>query len=309
VPLDPQIAAILPMLSGSPPLSSGTPAAARAGMRLFTVDLRDPATLPPVLSTEDVTYPAPGGERAARIYRPDVEGPVPTVLFVHGGGYVIGDIDTHDDQARLICAEVGAVVCSIDYSLAPEHPFPAGALDCLAALQHVFATIDELGGDGHAGRVAGDSAGGNLSAGLAIAAKELGLPLKAQLLIYPGTDFNADADFPSRVENAEGYFLTADDMLWFRDQYLPDATDTARASVLHHPDLAGVAPAIIATAEYDPLRDEGEAYATALESAGVRVIAKRFDGLIHGFFGLSHISEGARKANLEICADLKDLLA
>jgi acetyl esterase len=309
VPLDPQIAAILPMLAGAPPLSTGTPAAARAGMRLFTVDLRDPATLAPVLSTEDVTYPASAGDRAARIYRPDVEGPVPTILFIHGGGYVIGDIDTHDDQARLICAEVGAVVYSIDYSLAPETPFPAGPLDCVAALQHVASIVDELGGDATRLAVAGDSAGGNLSAGVAIAAKELGIPLKAQLLIYPGTDFNPDGDFPSRVDNAEGYFLTADDMLWFRDQYLPDHADTARASVLHHADLSGLAPAVIATAEFDPLRDEGEAYATALEAAGVRVIAKRFDGMIHGFFGLGHISEGAKKANLEICADLKDLLA
>jgi acetyl esterase len=309
VPLDPQIAAILPMLAGAPPLSSGTPATARAGMRLFTVDLRDPATLAPVLSTDDVTYPGATGDRAARIYRPHVQGPVPTVLFIHGGGYVIGDIDTHDDQARLICAEVGAVVYSIDYSLAPENPFPAGALDCVAALKHVVAIIEELGGDAARIAVAGDSAGGNLSAGVAIAAKELGIPLKAQLLIYPGTDFDPDGDFPSRVDNAEGYFLTADDMLWFRDQYLPDHTDTARASVLHHGDLTGVAPAIIATAEFDPLRDEGEAFATALEKAGVRVIAKRFDGMIHGFFGLSHLSEGAKKANLEICADLKDLLA
>jgi acetyl esterase len=309
VPLDPQIAAILPMLSGAPSLSSGTPAAARAGMRLFTVDMRDPTTLPPVLSTEDVTYPSPSGDRAARIYRPDVEGPVPTVLFIHGGGYVIGDIDTHDDQARLICAEVDAVVYSIDYSLAPESPFPAGPLDCVAALQHVAAIVGQLGGDATRIAVAGDSAGGNLSAGVAIAAKELGIPLKAQLLIYPGTDFDPEAAVPSRVDNAEGYFLTAGDMLWFRDQYLPDHADTARASVLHHADLAGVAPAIIATAEFDPLRDEGEAYAAALEGAGVRVIAKRYDGMIHGFFGLSHISEGAKKANLEICADLKDLLA
>lgn len=308
MPLDPQIAAILPMLSGAPPMSSGTAESARAGMRLFTVDLRDPASLAPVRSTEDVTYPAAAGARAARIYRPEVSGPVPTVLFIHGGGYVIGDIDTHDDQARLICSEVGAVVFSIDYSLAPEFPFPAGPLDCVAALRHVAGILDELGGDPTRLAVAGDSAGGNLSAGVAIAARDAGIPLAAQLLLYPSTDFNDEADFPSRVENAEGYFLTSADMIWFRELYLPDSNDTARASVLGH-DLAGVAPAIVATAEFDPLRDEGEAYAAALEQAGVRVIAKRFDGLIHGFFGLSHVSDGAKKANLEICADLKDLLA
>ena len=306
MPVDPHIAAILPMLAGAPPLSAGTPDQARAGMRLFTVDLRDPATLAPVLSTEDVTYPAAEGDRAARVYRPDVAGPVPTILFIHGGGYVIGDIDTHDDQARLLCAEVGAVVISIDYRLAPEDPFPAGYLDCVAALEHVFATVEELGGDVTRIAVAGDSAGGNLSAGVAIAARDQGLALKAQLLIYPGVDFT-ETDYPSRVANAEGYFLTADDMLWFRDQYQVDPADP-RGSVLTHEDHTGLAPAIVATAEFDPLCDEGEAYAAVLEKAGVPVIARRYDGMIHGFFGLGHLSEGARKANLEICADLKGLL-
>ncbi|MCW2499259.1 MAG: Alpha/beta hydrolase fold-3 domain protein [Frankiales bacterium] len=307
MPLDPEIAAILPLLSGAPPLREGTPASARAGFRLFTVDLRDPAHLAPVLSTEDVSYPAADGERAARIYRPHVDGPVPTILFVHGGGFVIGDIDTHEDHARLLSAEVGAVVFSIDYRLAPEHPFPAGHLDVVAALRHVVGIVGELGGDASRIAVAGDSAGGNLSAGAAIAARNEGLPLKAQLLLYPSTDFDADADHPSRVDNAAGYFLTADDMLWFRDCLLPDHTDV-RASVLRHPDLSGVAPAIVATAEFDPLRDEGEAYATALEKAGVPVVAKRYDGLIHGFFGLPHLSAGARRATVEICADLKELL-
>ena len=307
MPLDPQIAAILPLLAGAPPLSSGTPEAARAGFRLFTVDMRDNSTLEPVRSTEDVTYPAPEGPRAARVYRPALDGPLPTILFVHGGGYVIGDIDTHEDQARLLCNQVGAVVFSIDYRLAPEHPFPAGHLDTVAALRHVVATVADLGGDPGRVAIAGDSAGANLSAGAAITARDEGLPLAAQLLIYPSTDFNDTDLHVSREENAEGYFLTADDMRWFREQYLADPADV-RASVLAHEDLTGVAPAVVATAEFDPLRDEGEAYATALEKAGVHVVAKRYDGLIHGFFGLGHISDGAKRANLEICADLKELL-
>lgn len=308
VPLDPQIAAILPLLAQAPPLSSGTPESARAGMRLFTVDLRDPATLPPVRSTEDVTYPAHEGDRAARVYRPDVDGPVPTILFIHGGGFVIGDIDTYEDQARLLCKEVGAVVFSIDYRLAPEDPFPAAHLDSVAALRHVTKTVGSLGGDATRIAVAGDSAGGNLSAGVAITARDEGLALKAQLLLYPSADFTDTDAHPSRVENADGYFLTADDMLFFRDAYLADPADW-RASILHHEDLTGVAPAVVATAEFDPLRDEGEAYAAALEKAGARVIQRRFDGLIHGFFGLGHISEGCAKANAQICADLKELLA
>jgi acetyl esterase len=308
VPLDPQIAAILPLLSGAPPLRRGTIESARAGLRLFTVDMRNPADLLPVRSTEDVTYPGADGDRAARVYRPDTDGPVPTVLFVHGGGYVMGDLDTHDDQARLLCKEVGAVVYSIDYRLAPEHPFPAGHLDAVAALRHVAGIADQLGGDASRIAVAGDSAGGNLSAGVALVARDEGLPLKAQLLLYPSTDLDEDGDYPSRTDHAEGYLLTADDMLWFREQYLPDPLDP-RASVLFRTDLVGVAPAIVATAEYDPLRDEGEAYAAALEKAGVPVVARRYGGLIHGFFGLNNLSEGAKRATLEICADLKELLA
>ena len=296
MPLDPQIAAILPLIAGAPPLSSGTPESARDGMRMVTVGMRDPATLAPVRSVEDTTYPTPDGPRAARVYRPLAEGLRPTVLFVHGGGYVMGDIDTHEDHARLLCDRVGAVVVSIDYRLAPEHPFPASHLDTVAALRHVCATAEDPSRIG----IAGDSAGA------ASVARDEGLPLKAQLLLYPSTDFTED-EHPSRLENAEGYLLTVEDMRWFREHYLADPDDP-RASLLHHPDLVGVAPAIVATAEYDPLRDEGEAYAAALEKAGVPTTGRRFDGLIHGFFGLGTFSEGARRAVEELCADFKELL-
>ena len=302
--LDPQIAAILPLLADAPPLSD--PITARAGFRLFTVDMRDAATLAPVRSTEDTTYPAATGPRAARIYRPDVDGPTPTVLFIHGGGYVIGDIETHDDHARLICNRVGATVISIDYRLAPEDPFPAGYEDCVAAFDHVTKIVDTLGGDPTRIGVAGDSAGGNLSAGVAQYARDRGLPLAAQCLLYPGVDFTTDESaYASRIDNGEGYFLTAADMLWFREQYAP--ADDPRASVLLG-ELAGLAPAVVATAEYDPLRDEGQAYAALLEQAGVETRAKTYPGLIHGFFGLGHLSPGAAQAIDEICQDFKELL-
>ena len=313
MPLDPQLAAVLDMMasSGAPALASGTPEQARAGFRFMTVELRDPANLAEVRSTQDVTYDAATGPRAARIYRPEADGPVPTVLFIHGGGYVIGDIDTHDDHARRICHDVGAVVISIDYRLAPEHPFPAGYDDCVAALRHVHAHLDELGGDPTRVAVAGDSAGGNLSAGVALAARDQGLPLAAQLLIYPGTDFVDNDVHASRVENAEGMFLTEQDMRWFAAHYLGGdealATDP-RASVLAADDLSGVAPAVIATGQYDPLRDEGNAYAAALEKAGVKVIAREYAGMVHGFFGLGHVSAAADRAVSELCADLKALL-
>ena len=313
MPLDPQLDAVLQLLnnSGAPALSAGTPESARQGFRFMTVDLRDPANLAPVRSTHDVLVPGGEGDRPARIYRPEVEGPVPTVVFFHGGGYVIGDIETHDDHARLICHEVGAVVISVDYRLAPEHPFPAGLEDCLAAYRHVAANIEQYGGNPSQLAVAGDSAGGNLAAATAIACRDAGLPLAAQLLLYPGVDFRDSELHASRAENAEGFFLTADDMRWFGSHYLQDVerAEDPRATLLLQPDLSGLAPAVVATAEYDPLRDEGEAYAAALNKADVRVIARRYPGLIHGFFGLGHISEGCRRATVELCADLKGLLA
>jgi acetyl esterase len=308
VPLDPQIEALLTMMNQAPPLSAGSVASARSGFRLVAHDLRDPATKDPVGSVEDVTYPAAEGDRPARIYRPEGTGPVPTILFAHGGAFIMGDLDTHDDHGRLLCHETGSVVISIDYRLAPEHPFPAGHDDTAAALRHVVATVAELGGDSTRIAVAGDSAGANLVASAAIVARDEGLPLAAQLLIYPPTDFVEE--HPSRDEMAEGYFLTKADMEWIGEQVEFAGADRSdsRASLLHQPDLTGVAPAIIGTAEFDPLRDEGEAYAAALEKAGVPVVLRRFDGLIHGFVGMTHVSAAADRAARLLCADLKELL-
>src|SRR4051794_40495255 len=198
VPLDPPVAAVLEMLANSgTPMSmvDGTPQQARDAFRTMTFGIRDAATLPQVRSAEDRTIPGPGGDISIRIYRPEADGPVPTVVFFHGGGFVIGDIDTHDDHTRLICHDVEAVVVSVDYRLAPEHPFPAGLEDCLAATRWAFDSIDELGGDPARVAVAGDSAGGNLSAAVALVLTQAGGPrLAAQLLIYPGVDFREDDD-------------------------------------------------------------------------------------------------------------------
>ncbi len=312
MPLDPALAAVLQMMAdnGTPSMSSGTPEQARAGFRFMTVDLRDPANLAEVGSVEERTVPGGAGEVAARVYRPATEGPHPTIVFFHGGGFVIGDLDTHDDHTRLLCRDVDAVVVSVDYRLAPETPFPGGYEDCLAATVWAVEHAAELGGDDSRVAVAGDSAGGNLSAAVTLGSRDRGVQLAAQLLLYPGVDFVDSQDHPSRVDNAEGYFLTADDMTWFGDHYLPDParrTDPY-ASVLRAPDLTGLPPAVIATAEYDPLRDEGEAYAAALEKAGVPVVLRRFDGLIHGFFGLPHVSPACAEANRVLCEDLKALL-
>ena len=315
MPVDPPIAAVLDLLASSgTPMSmiSGTPQQARDGFRAMTIDIRDPQTLAQVGSITDSTIPGPAGDIAIRIYRPEADGPLPTVLYFHGGGFVIGDLDTQDDHARLICRDVEAVVVSVDYRLAPEHPFPAGFEDCLAATRWAAANIAELGGDADRIAVSGDSAGGNLAAAVALAAtKEHGPKIAAQLLLYPGVDFREDDDLhPSRVDNGEGLFLTADDMRWFRSHYLHDEAHAQdpRASVLLAPDLTGLPPAVIGTGEYDPLRDEGEAYAKALEDAGVKVVLRRYDGLIHGFFGMGTFSPAAAAAAADLCAELRVLL-
>lgn len=311
MPLDPVIASVLDMMaaSGAKGMASGTPEQARQAFRAMTVGLRDPASLAQVGDISQRTVPGPVGEVPVRVYRPLGEGPHPTIAFFHGGGYVIGDLDTHDDHARLLCRDVDAVVVSVDYRLAPEAPFPAGLEDCVAVYRWVVERAADLGGDVTRLAVAGDSAGGNLSAATAVAARDAGLPLAAQLLIYPGVDFVESEDHPSRAENAAGYFLTAEDMAWFGQHYLQGHNpDDPRASVLRA-DLAGVAPAVVGTAEFDPLRDEGEAYAAALGKAGVQVVEHRYPGLIHGFFGLGPVSPACAAAAAELCADLKALLA
>jgi acetyl esterase len=176
----------------------------------------------------------------------------------------------------------------------------------------VGENVAELGGDADRIAVAGDSAGGNLAAAVALAVRDTGPRLAAQLLLYPGVDFREDDDLhPSRVENGEGLFLTAEDMRWFRNHYLQDEAHTAdpRASVLLAPDLAGLPPAVVGTGEYDPLRDEGEAYAKALEEAGVKVVLRRYDGLIHGFFGMGTWSEASAAAATDLCEELRALLS
>jgi acetyl esterase len=312
VPLDPALASVLQMMADNdaPPMSHGTPQQAREGFRFMTVGMRDPANLAQVGSIEDRTVPGGAGVVPVRVYRPASDGPHPTVVFFHGGGFVIGDLDTHDDHARLLCRDVDALVVSVDYRLAPETPFPGGYEDCLAVTLWVVEHAAELGSDPARVAVAGDSAGGNLSAAVTLGAREQGVQLAAQLLLYPAVDFVDSEDHPSRAENAEGYFLTEADMRWFGDHYVPDPARRSDpyASVLRAPDLSGLPPAVVATAEYDPLRDEGEAYAAALDKAGVPVTVRRFDGLIHGFFGLPHVSPACAEAVRVLCADLKALL-
>lgn len=225
-----------------------------------------------------------------RVYRPTADGPVPTIIFFHGGGWVIGDLDTHDNACRRLCADTDAVVVSVGYRLAPEDPFPAAVLDALNAAQAITQSLEAYGGSG-TWAVAGDSAGGNLSA---IVAQTIP-GAAAQLLVYPAVD--VFGTYESRNVNATGRFLDMAVMEWFVTQYLTTHVEPhdTRLSPLHGV-RPGLPPAIVVTAEFDPLRDEGRAYAAALADAGVPVDAVDWDGLIHGFLDMAAFSPAADAA-------------
>lgn len=239
-----------------------------------------------------------------RIYVP-AEEPRGVLVLLHGGGWVIGDLDTHDPQARALCHHAGVVVVSVDYRLAPEHPFPAAVEDAVAATRWVAEHNDQWSLGPLA--VGGDSAGGNLAAVVAQQLRDE-VPLAAQLLIYPFIDLTMEQ--PSVRKLARGYYLEADTMRWFRAHYLGGQVDPrdARVSPLFADDLGGLPPAVIATAEFDPLRDEGRAYADALRGAGVEVRFREHPGQIHGFFGMGGLVDSAEKAIAATCADLAALL-
>lgn len=313
-PLDPVVAQIIPLLPLQNP-EVMTPQSCRDALRALAAS-RAAVPPPAVMSAEDSKVKGAAGFLAARVYR-NAPGKTPTVVFFHGGGWVAGDIETHDRQARLLAIETGAAVVSVDYRRPPEVRFPGAFEDAFAATRDVTERIAEFGGDGRRIGVAGDSAGGNLAAVTAIACRDAGIKLAAQLLVYPVTDAagnfadaNENARFPSRIENAEGYFLTRAVMEWFCGHYLEDkahGTDW-RASPLRAKNLAGLAPAVVTTAWFDPLRDEGKAYADALIAAGVPTKYHDGAGLIHGYFGLGDVSETARGEAQRARADFKALL-
>lgn len=311
MPLDPQIAAVLNAAPGGMSLPMGdNPGEARDVFEKICAATARYGGEVVVATTEDIRIPVEHGALSARVYRPreSADGSTPTLVFLHGGGFVVGSVESHDMQARLLCRDAGVTVLSVEYRLAPEHRFPAGLEDCVAAATWAANNIDRLGGDATRLAIGGDSAGGNLSAVTAHLLRGSEVKLAAQLLIYPATHFAGD--YPSRTENAEGYFLTGDVMGWFGLNYLPsvEAVEDPRISPLLHSDLSGLPPAVVATAQYDPLRDEGDAYAASLAAAGVPVIHRCFDGMIHGFFGWGPISEAAAAANKQICDDLRSLL-
>lgn len=303
MPIDPHLAGLLELIAaaGNPPMSESTPEQARHGFRMLTVDLRDPASLPQVASVEDITVPGGDGPRQARVYRPVAEGPLPTIVMFHGGGFVIGDLDTHDLTARTLATGCDAVVVSVDYRLAPEHPWPAGVEDAVAATRWAASSLSTLGGDDRLA-VAGDSAGGNISAVLALLARDGIAPAVVfQLLLYPAVDMNMDA--PSFARIPDDYPLSPSVARWFRDHYMSDTKQHTdwRASPLHAESHHGVAPAFVLTARHDPLCDEGAAYAKKLEDAGVRVWQLDMNDQLHGFLTWGKMVRAADAA-LEMAA-------
>lgn len=284
----PQAAAVLKAMAAvaGPPIAESTPAEFRAWY-----DSRPAAPGAEMSEVRDIT----AGDVPCRLYRPsmDVSG---LLVYFHGGGWVIGGLDSHDAVCRSLAARSGVAVLSVDYRLAPENPWPAAVEDALCAVRWASENATEIGIDPDRIAVGGDSAGGNLAA---VVAQQRPVPLRFQLLIYPATDMTRS--FPSHIENARGPVLDAAAMEWFIGHYIPDASRQRDelASPLHSPDalLAGLPPALVITAQYDPLRDEGEAYGARMAAHGCPATVMRVNGQFHGFFALQHLLDDADHAH------------
>jgi len=302
--LDPTIKLLLDAMAAAGGPALGTQSVAETRTMFDNMPL--PRKQIELARIENRKIPGPAGEIPVRIYQPHGAGVKPVLVYLHGGGWVIGSLDSYDATCRELAEGAGCVVVSVDYRLAPEHRYPAAPEDCHAAVRWVAANAASLGADPKRLAVGGDSAGGNLSAVVSQMARDKGGPaIHFQLLIYPVTD----ADFTRRsyVDNADGYLLTTAAMHWFWDHYLPAKSQRAEpyASPLRAADLSGLPPAWVCTAEFDPLRDEGEAYAQRLQQAGVSTTLTRFDGLIHGFISMGVAAPNAQAAVDEAVAALK----
>ena len=298
-------------LAQLPPLDELSPEDARLHYNLRSAEL--PAN-PAIGEVSDRKIPGPDGDIGIRVYQPvkanadeDSAGELrPALIFFHGGGWVIGTIDTHDVVCRALCEALEAVVVSVDYRLAPEHPFPAAADDCTAATKWVAEHGEEIGVDGTRLALCGDSAGGNLAAVVSQDCAAVGPKVSAQALIYPCVNATREKS-GSLIDNADGYLLTTNAMDWFYDQYVPDADerDNPRCSPFLG-DLTGQPPAIVITAEYDPLLDEGEEYADKLREAGVPVEYIRVDGQVHTFFTQVGVCDASAESVARVAAFVKE---
>jgi acetyl esterase len=307
--LHPEVRALLEMMDaqGAPPLESENPVDARAsrleGMKMLG---GEPDALGRV---EDIVIPTPDGGLPVRVYASEPGGIRPALVFFHGGGWVFGNLDTHDAVCRALAKESGAVVISVDYRLSPEHKFPAAVDDAQAATIWVAANAERLGIDARRIAVGGDSAGGNMATVVAMRCRDTGGPaLAGQVLLYPVTDLSS-FDTVSHRELAEGYFLSGAAMEWFSGHYLASADHKRlpEVSPLLAPNVSGLPPALVITAEFDPLRDEGEAYAERLKKAGVPVTVSRYPGMIHGFVSMRGVLSGGRQGITETAQFLRSM--
>lgn len=308
MPLDSQAKFILDEMeaAGAPPTHTLSPEEARQATD-FKLLAGEPEE---VRKVENRMIPGPGGEIPVRIYTPEGNGPFPILVYYHGGGWVIGNLETVDVPCRMLTNKASCIVVSVDYRLAPEHKFPAAVEDAYAAAKWAVEEASSIGGDSNRVAVGGDSAGGNLAAAVALMARDKkDLKLVYQMLIYPATnhDFNTD----SHRENAEGYLLTRDSIVWFWNHYLRNEEDSKNpyASPLLAGNFKELPPALVLTAEYDPLRDEGEAYAAKLREAGIPVEEKRYEGMIHGFFWMPGVLTQGRESILFAADALKRAFA
>ena len=302
--LHPQIQRVLQVMAEANlrPIEAMTPAEARVQMEA-TAQARKAEPLP-VDRVRERSVAGPAGDIRLRLYWPNRAAPLPAIVYYHGGGHVIGSLDTHDLVARNLCAGAEALVASVDYRMGPEHRFPAAVEDSFAALKWVHANAKELGADPDRLGVHGDSAGANLAAVVALMARDAGSPrLRLQSLVYPVADYRLVGD--SYDKYTQGYgLLTRESMVWFRNHYLrsPKDPEDWRASPINAPSLGDVAPAIVITAECDVLHDDGERYAEALRRAGVPVEYKEYPGMIHGFFGMMPAVDDAMNAQRAVWA-------
>jgi acetyl esterase len=307
--LDPQAALVIGLVkqSGAPEFWQLTPDQAREQYQLRVAKL---APKVEVFRSTDRRIPGPGGELPIRIYQPREAKPgelFPVLLWFHGGGFVIGNLETHDCACRMLATQADCLVIAVDYRLAPEHKFPAAVEDCMAALRWVALHAHEVGADSQRLAVGGDSAGGNLATVCAILARNEGFPqLAFQLLIYPGTA--PEPETPSHRKFAEGYVLTRNTIAWFYKHYLRSRSDVNdfRFGPLIADDLSNLPPAFVLVAGYDPLRDEGVDYAKRLIEAGNRVTLTNYEGMIHGFYLMGAAVDAANRAVAQSAQALRE---
>jgi acetyl esterase len=308
VPLDPQLQPLADSVAASGSNHGATVEEMRNGYELIAALAGPPAELPRI---EEITVAGAAGELPARLYAPapESEGPLPVVVYFHVGGFTIGSVQNHDPLCRQLALASGAMVISVEYRLAPEHPFPAAAEDAIAATRSVTELAPSLGGDPRRLAVAGNSAGGNLAIVSTLAARDADNtpPIRFQLLINPTVDFR-NTPYPSYEENRDALILDLFRMEWFFEHYVGDESKREHPwlSPIAVDDLSGLPPALVITSELDPLRDEGEAYGARLQEAGVPVTVTRYDGVVHDFMHMGGFLDKARRAIDEAGAALRD---